>query len=98
MGTRKFDLPVGKTQGHHGYIRLYVREGDRKRYVYEHRAVMEKFIGRKLKRSEVVHHINGKTSDNRIENLELVTDNGKHRAEHHADAPRDEKGKYIRKQ
>jgi hypothetical protein len=37
-----------------------------------HRIVMEEFIGRKLNQDEVVHHKNGDTMDNRIENLELM--------------------------
>ena len=38
---------------------------------YQHRTIMENYIGRKLNKNENVHHINGNRDDNRIENLEL---------------------------
>lgn len=39
----------------------------------QHVVIMEEYLGRRLTKSEVVHHINGCKDDNRIENLQLMT-------------------------
>ena len=59
----------------HPYRRKHVR------YVLEHRLVMENHLGRYLDPREVVHHRNGDKQDNRIENLEVFSENRDHLAE-----------------
>lgn len=53
-----------------GYTRLYLSN---KRVVSEHRWIMEQYLGRKLKPSELIHHKDGDRSNNEISNLELTT-------------------------
>lgn len=48
------------------------------RYVAEHRLVMEKKLGRLLRRTEVVHHIDGAETNNAPENLMVFSDNKSH--------------------
>lgn len=59
-----------------GYIAIYFPDhpkSNKEGYIMEHDLVMECFIGRWLKDDEVVHHINKKRNDNRIENLKLMS-------------------------
>lgn len=50
-----------------GYKRFRIND----KTVAEHRWIMEKILGRKLRKGETVHHKNGKRADNRETNLEL---------------------------
>lgn len=56
-------------------------------YVLEHRIIMENHLCRSLNSDEVVHHINGNKKDNRIENLEVMT-NSEHVKMHMKDRGR----------
>lgn len=74
-----------------GYIMLYKPEHPSSRkippdygYILEHRMVMEAFIGRKLLPTEIIHHIDGKKSNNDIDNLLLCSSNREHILVHSA--------------
>ncbi len=89
----------GRRKASGGYVKIWAKghlEADDKGYVYEHRLVAEETIGRPIGAEEVVHHINGIVSDNRPENLAVMT-NHDHLKMHRAlleslpDAPDKEK-------
>lgn len=89
----------GKKLDSTGYVLIKSELSTRKDgYIQEHRLVMINHLGRKLEDYEDVHHKNGIKTDNRIENLEVIT-----RSEHmslHAKIKtegrrRDEYGRYA---
>ena len=64
-----------------GYVRLYKNPLD-KFYSdtrHEHRYVMDKFIGRKLEREELVHHIDGNKQNNSLSNLKIISSREHHK-------------------
>jgi hypothetical protein len=73
----------GRLRSSSGYVYLMVEPqdplysmaqahfGDANRYVFEHRIVLARHLGRPLYPFESPHHKNGRRSDNRLENLEL---------------------------
>ncbi len=65
----------GGTYKKEGYV--FIRQPNHPKatqrgYIAEHILVVEKCLGRYLDNGEIVHHVNGKVNDNRIENLEVM--------------------------
>ena len=63
---------TGKPYFENGYLVIHKRGYNKKGNAKLHRLIAEEHLGRKLKQNEVVHHINGVKTDNRIENLSVM--------------------------
>jgi hypothetical protein len=74
-GANNPNFAGGKYVDDKGYVRILMPEHPRniRGYVYEHRLLMEQYLGRQLQPWETVHHINEIKTDNRIENFFLCT-------------------------
>lgn len=82
--------PIGTKKNNRGYVLIYNPEwasasntpGCWHGYVFEHRMAIEKYIGRMLNRTEVVHHLDGNKENNKLENLFLCRDAKEHEIIH----------------
>lgn len=78
---------TGGIRIHNGYRHIFCPNhplATKNKTVSEHRLVMEQYLGRFLRKEEVVHHINGDKLDNKIENLKLFDNNRDHLLFHSA--------------
>ena len=78
MGFTSKPVVFNRQFDHNGYVMVRRNGG----YERRNRVVVEEHIGRSLSSKEVVHHINGRKNDDRIENLYLCATKSEHNAIH----------------
>jgi hypothetical protein len=73
-------MPKGFFVTDYGYIKVIKPKGhpSKGRYIFLHRLVIEKKIGRYLRQEERVHHRDGNKQNNAEENLELFANQSDH--------------------
>ena len=89
-GEKCISWKGGRKKTLKGYIMILDKNNpnsDKSGYVLEHRKVMSEHLRRPLRNDEIVHHINGNKTDNRVENLE-VTNWSDHTIHHHTGTKR----------
>ena len=80
LGGKGAKRKVGNRYKADGYVCIILPLNDffeptsNKGHIKEHRLVMAQHLGRNLHRWEIVHHKNHIKDDNRIENLQLMSD------------------------
>jgi hypothetical protein len=77
----------GETRLRNGRVMIYAPAHPRAsagggRYVFRYVLTIEKYLGRFLSDDEIVHHINGDHTDDRLENLQVMT-RGEHNQLHY---------------
>lgn len=86
IGNKASNWKGGRRISGNGYVYILKKNHpfcDTHGYVFEHRLVMEIVLERFLESYEIVHHINGIKTDNRIENL-VLTRRGEHEQRFHS--------------
>jgi len=78
----------GRYVGTDGYVMVLVKSGSTNRksgwdnYKKEHVVLIEKQLGRKIRKNECIHHIDGNKQNNNLDNLVVIKSNKHHRQIH----------------
>ena len=90
----------GKLMSAEGYVKIRVGKthpfSDPNGYIYEHKLVIISAYGIEYIKGKIIHHINGDKTDNRLENLEVIS-RCSHNKHHNTERGRDKKGRFQSK-